>query len=62
MGQAAKPEPTVLDAIDDDVEEAIRICDGDARLAVRGLILGQRMMKGEIEKIVSAGYVRRRLH
>lgn len=62
MGQTTKPTPTVRDAIEDDVEEAIRVCDGDARLAVRGLILGQRQIKAEAERAVSAGYVRRRLH
>lgn len=49
MGQAAKPAPTVLDAIEDDVEEAIRICDGDARLAVRGLIVMTEFLEAEAE-------------
>lgn len=62
MSQASKPNPAgqSADAIAEDVEEAIRQCDGDARLAVRRLILGQHQMAAEIEKVVSAGYVRRR--
>lgn len=65
MGQTTKPTPPALpdpDAIEADVDEAIELCGGDARLAVRGLILGQRLTQAELSKIVSSGYVRRRLH
>jgi hypothetical protein len=65
MGQTTKPtvpEAVPRDAIEEQVDEAIEICGGDARKAVRGLILGQALIKSEIEKAVSAGYVRRRLH
>jgi hypothetical protein len=47
----------VVDAIEEDVQEAIRMCDGDLRRAIRELILGQR----DIDRTVSAGYVRRGL-
>ena len=56
------PDAAVQDAIEDQVDAAIEICGGDARKAVRGLILGQQMIRSEIAKTVSAGYVRRRLH
>lgn len=65
MGQTTKPTPPALpehDAIEEQVDEAIELCGGDARLAVRGLTLGQRQIKAEADKTVSAGYVRRRLH
>lgn len=47
----------VVDAIEEDVQEAIRMCDGDLRRDIRELILGQR----DIDRTVSAGYVRRGL-
>lgn len=59
MAQAAKL--TIREAIDDDVDEAIRLCGGDARLAVRKLILGQQAIEREAAERVSAGYIRRGL-
>lgn len=49
-----------VDPIDEEVDEALRLTGGDARAAVRGLILGQRQLQGEIAATVSAGYVRRK--
>ncbi|KQT50705.1 hypothetical protein ASG43_05330 [Aureimonas sp. Leaf454] len=61
MGQPIKPTPpTDLQSIEDEVDEAIAICGGDARRAVRGLILGQEQIRTDIGRTVSAGYVRRR--
>ena len=55
MGKAQKA--AVIEAVEDEVEEAIRLCDGDLRRAIRELILGQR----QIDRTVSAGYVRKGL-
>ena len=54
----SKPSQKHLsDDLDAAVDEALRICGGDARRAIRGLIEAQRI----IEAQVSTGYVRRRL-
>jgi hypothetical protein len=55
MGKAQKA--AVIEAVEDEVEEAIRLCDGDLRRTIRELILGQR----QIDQAVSAGYVRKGL-
>jgi hypothetical protein len=55
MGKAQKA--AVIGAVEDEVEEAIRLCDGDLRRTIRELILGQR----QIDQAVSAGYVRKGL-
>ena len=55
MGKAQKA--AVIEAVGDEVEEAIRLCDGDLRRTIRELILGQR----QIDQAVSAGYVRKGL-
>ena len=56
----SQPISPAIDPIDEEVDEALRLTGGDARAAVRGLILGQRQLEGEIAATVSAGYVRRK--
>ena len=51
------PAKNPADDIEEAVEEALRLCGGDARKAIRGLILAQRI----IETQVSNGYVRGKL-
>lgn len=53
---APSPAP-IDDDLDKAVDEALQLCGGDARRAIRGLIAAQRI----IEQQVSTGYVRRRL-
>ncbi|ALN75830.1 hypothetical protein [Aureimonas sp. AU20] len=48
--------------LDAAIEEAIRTCGGDARVAVGALILGQRSLHEAYAQQISAGYVRRELH
>ncbi|MER0240047.1 hypothetical protein [Fulvimarina sp. MAC8] len=60
MGQQMQESDTIADPIEDEVDEAFRMTGGDARAAVRGLILGQRHLQEEIAANVSAGYVRRK--
>ena len=41
------------------VDEAIKAAGGDMRAAIMGLIRGQHTYQAEIDRTVSAGYVRR---
>lgn len=50
------PDPEEVEALDAAVDEAIELAGGDARAAIRGLILGQRWL----DERISPGYVRRR--
>lgn len=52
------PDPDEASALEDAVDEAIELAGGDARAAIRGLILGQQVL----ERQISQGYVRRRLN
>ena len=48
---------------DEDVDAVIDLCDGDARAAVRVLILANAALEEELERLaheVSRGYVRAR--
>ena len=47
------------DMIDFIVDEAIEAAGGDMRAAIMGLIRGQHTYQAEIDRTVSAGYVRR---
>ncbi|MDY8110774.1 hypothetical protein U0C82_16660 [Fulvimarina sp. 2208YS6-2-32] len=60
MGEHREQSEHPTDDIEEDVNEAIGLVGGDARVAVRGLILGQRQLQSEIAATVSAGYVRRK--
>ena len=51
------PAKNPADDIEEAVEEAIRLCGGDPRKAIRGLILAQRVVAAQ----VSRGYVRSQL-
>jgi len=57
MGKAQKAAVIAAVEDEDEVEEAIRLCDGDLRRTIRELILGQC----QIDQAVSAGYVRKGL-
>lgn len=46
------------DDLDAAVEDAVRTCGGDPRVAVRALILGQRQLMEQLAGVVSTGYVR----
>lgn len=45
---------------DDDLDAAIALCGGDARLALRVIIIAYTLLEEQAEKAVSAGFVRRR--
>ncbi|MBE7186461.1 MAG: hypothetical protein INR68_18875 [Methylobacterium mesophilicum] len=44
------------------VDRVLALANGDARKAVRGLILGQHTIVAEKDAQISTGYVRGRLH
>lgn len=47
--------------LDAAVEDAVKTCGGDPRVAIKALILGQRQLLEKVAGQVSAEYVRRRL-
>lgn len=67
MVRDARPQEadgTAADEIDAGVEAAIRACDGDARAAVKALVIANHFLEAELESAVkrlSAGYVHGKL-
>ena len=62
MSAVLKPDEQD-DALDAAVDQAIAICDGDARAAVRALIVANNLLESEIadlKKAVSHAYMRGR--
>lgn len=60
MSAAAKIVQPVQD-IDQEVEEAIRLCDGDARAALRATLVANAFLERSLEEVlemISAGYGR----
>jgi hypothetical protein len=58
------PDPSPLDAaaaLEAEVDQALALCDGDARAAIRALIVALRHVEEEAHRLnaaVSRGYVR----
>ncbi|WP_185982592.1 hypothetical protein [Aureimonas mangrovi] len=46
------------DDLDAAVDDAVKTCGGDPRVAVRALIFGQRQLMEQLAGAVSTGYVR----
>jgi len=62
MSSVLKPDEQD-DALDAAVDQAIAICDGDVRAAVRALIVANNLLESEIadlKKAVSHAYMRGR--
>ncbi|MDF2995840.1 MAG: hypothetical protein K0R27_1477 [Xanthobacteraceae bacterium] len=55
--QPAERAPIVTD---DDLDAAIALCGGDARLALRAMFIAYTMLQEQAQGAVSSGYVRRR--
>lgn len=49
------------DDLEEAIEDAIRTCGGDPRVAIGALIAGQRSLMEAFSDRISAGYVRRGL-
>ena len=63
MGEAAYVLPTVADTLEGDVQEALKICGGDAIAALRITLIANAFLEAQIDELkeqISAGYARRR--
>jgi hypothetical protein len=59
----AKPEPDTSDPLELAVEEAIALCDGDVRAALRAALVANSFLTAEVEwlaQAVSFGFTRGR--
>ena len=55
------PSPTAADAIEDEVQEALAICGGDAIAALRITLIANAFLEAEIDRLsaaVSSGFAR----
>jgi hypothetical protein len=58
------PSPTAADAIEDEVQEAVAICGGDAIAALRITLIANAFLEAEIDRLsaaVSSGFPRGRV-
>lgn len=61
--EPAPAEQSLFDVSEQEVDEALAACDGDARATVRALLVGQAFLEHEISRLqadASAGFRRRR--
>jgi hypothetical protein len=59
MPEAAAPNPqSDADQLDPAADQAIAACGGDAREAVKALLIANQFLEREIEEKVSHGYLR----
>jgi hypothetical protein len=64
MSSALNPEQSDADQLEAAADEAIAACGGDAREAVKALVVANHFLETELEKLrasVSMGYARGRL-
>ena len=57
----AHPSPTAADAIEDEVQEALAICGGDAIAALRITLIANAFLEAEVDRLsaaVSSGFAR----
>ena len=55
------PSPTAAEAIEDEVQEALAICGGDAIAALRVTLIANAFLEAEIDRLsaaVSSGFAR----
>src|SRR5271169_3808730 len=55
------PSPTAVDAIEDEVQEALAICGGDAIAALRITLIANAFLEAEVDRLsaaVSSGFAR----
>jgi hypothetical protein len=61
---AAQPsEPDVTATLDSEVEEAISLCDGDVRAALRAMLVANTFLAAQLDELtraVSSGFTRRK--
>jgi hypothetical protein len=59
----AEPKPDTSDPLEFAVEEAIALCDGDVRAALRAALVANSFLAAEVERLtqaVSFGFIRGR--
>jgi hypothetical protein len=64
MAVETQPSAPASDDLDDAADQAIAACRGDAREAVKALIVANSFLEAQVEKLqasVSTGYARGRL-
>jgi hypothetical protein len=64
MSSALNPEQSDADQLEAAADEAVAACGGDAREAVKALIVANHFLETELEKLrasVSTGYARGKL-
>ena len=65
MSSATDPEQSDADQLEATADQAIAACDGDAREAVKALIVANHFLETELEKLraaASTGYARGKLY
>ena len=65
MGEAAHVVPSVADTFEDDIEEALKICNGDAVAALRITLIANAFLEAQIDELkeqISSGYARGKIH
>ena len=58
------PPPNAADQLERDVDQAIALCGGDMRAALRAMLLANAFLEVEIERLtraVSIGFTRRKM-
>ena len=61
LGEAAHVIPTVADTFEGDVQEALKICGGDAMAALRITLIANAFLEAQIDELkeqISSGYAR----
>ena len=64
MSSAPNPQQSDADQLEAAADQAIAACDGDAREAVKALIVANHYLETELEKLraaISTGYARGKL-
>ena len=60
-GSSQSSQPNAADELERDVDQAIALCGGDMRAALRALLLANAFLEAEIERLtcsVSIGFIR----
>jgi hypothetical protein len=61
---AAKEQSTEAESLETEVDEAIRICGGDVRAALRATLVANAYLETEVERLteaISTGFARGRM-
>lgn len=59
LSEVQPSDPADFDVSEQDVDEAIAACEGDARATIRALLVAYAMLERDMSLRASAGFVRR---